>query len=435
MKKIITFLLGYICLFFLHGSSGVGSDEESVSVMEGDSVTLHTGVKTTQKYDVIWFFNKTCIARISGNLSYIPINVPCNIDNERFRDRMVLDHQTGSLTIMNITNTDSGEYNRVLLNSSGGSGTVFSVTVNVFFIVDTDRGSVSVMEGDSVTLLTGIQTNQPEMIKWYFNGFQIAVITGDLSYTCTDVQCKDADERFRDRLELDHQTVSLTIMNITNTDSGLYQLEINSRRGSISTFSTRIFIVVVSGVSAAERDEIKRKSVKEGESVTLYTGEIKNPNDLKMWYFNETLIAEITGDQSKICTDVRCEERFRDRLKLDNQTGSLTITNTRTTDSGDYKLNITSSSFSIKRSFSVSVTADRTGIYAAVSGVLMFLVASAGLIYFCKFHSRRKYIKTQQSHQSNAVEDSSSNQSVEANTPHESSSNQTESEAASETLT
>uniref|UniRef100_A0A8C2CHW3 Immunoglobulin domain-containing protein n=1 Tax=Cyprinus carpio TaxID=7962 RepID=A0A8C2CHW3_CYPCA len=433
MKKIITFLLGYICLFFLHGSSGVGADEESVSVMERDSVTLHTGVKTTQKYDVIWFFNKTCIARISGNLSYIPINVLCNIDNERFRDRMVLDHQTGSLTIMNITNTDSGEYNRVLLNSSGGSGTVISVTVNVFFIVDTDRGSVSVMEGDSVTLLTGIQTNQPEMIKWYFNGFQIAVITGDLSYTCTDVQCKDADERFRDRLKLDNQTVSLTIMNITNTDSGLYQLEINSRRGSISTFSTRIFIVVVSGVSAAERDEIK--SVKEGESVTLYTGEIKNPNDLKMWYFNETLIAEITGDQSKICTDVRCEERFRDRLELDHQTGSLTIMNTRTTDSGEYKLNITSGRFSIMRSFSVSVRADRTGIYAAVSAVLMFLVASAGLIYFCKFHSRRKYIKTQQSHQSNAVEDSSSNQSVEANTPHESSSNQTESEAASETLT
>ncbi len=109
-------------------------------------------------------------------------------------------------------------------------------------------------------------------------------------------------------------------------------------------------LVCVSGVSAADV-----KSVKEGESVILDPGVINNTNDLMTWYYNDVCIAEITGDQSQIYTD----ERFRDRLEV-NQTGSLTIRNTRTTDSGDYHLHITSSSFSVRRmrSFSVSVTGE-----------------------------------------------------------------------------
>ncbi len=115
----------------------------------------------------------------------------------------------------------------------------------------------------------------------------------------------------------------------------------------------------VSDVSDAERDEMKRKSVNEGESVTLNPGVIKNPNDLIAWHFNDICIAEITGEPRMIFTDVQCkdgDERFRDRLKLDHQTRSLTIMNITNTDSGEYKLQIISSSFSITRSFSVTVT-------------------------------------------------------------------------------
>ncbi len=123
-------------------------------------------------------------------------------------------------------------------------------------------------------------------------------------------------------------------------------------------------LVCISGAPAAPR-EIKRKSVKEGDSITLYPSEIKKPNDLMSWYFNDTLIAEISVDQSKTCTDVQCvdaDERFRDRLEVDHQTGSLTITNIDTTDLGLYKLQITSrnSSFIISsfKSFGVNVTGE-----------------------------------------------------------------------------
>ncbi|XP_026109689.1 uncharacterized protein LOC113082005 [Carassius auratus] len=213
-------------------------------------------------------------------------------------------------------------------------------------------GKVSVKEGYSVTLHTDVETNQQEEIRWYLNDVRIAVISGDLSFICTDVQCNEGNERFRDRLKLDHQTGSLTITNTRTTDTGEYKLQIISSRFSIQ----RTVSVTVTGVSAAERDEMKTKSVKEGESVTLDTHVINKPDNL-MWHV-------ITGDQSKIFTDIQFEDadgRFGDRLKLDNQTGSLTITDTRTTDSGLYQLQITSYS-SIRvtsvKSFSVTVTGE-----------------------------------------------------------------------------
>ncbi|XP_058616351.1 uncharacterized protein LOC131530214 [Onychostoma macrolepis] len=348
-----------------------GDDIDGVLLMEGDSVTLHTGVETNQQDSIKWYFNDTRIAQITGDLSKICTDVQCKDGVERFRDRLKLDHQTGSLTIMNIRTTDSGVY-KLLINNFD-SENIFNVIVHAR-ASGVDIDGVLLMEGDSVTLHTGVETNQQDKIRWYFNDTRIAQITGDLSKICTDVQCNEGTERFRDRLKLDHQTGSLTIVNIRTTDSGVYKLLINSSNIN----SENIFSVIVHGVPAVEQDKIKRKSVKEGESITLHSDGVKKTNHLKMWYFKDTLIAVITGDQSEICTDVQCEERFRDRLKLDHQTGSLTITDTRTTDSGLYKLQIFSSRFSIIKTFSVSVTAvpDSTVAAAVVAAVLLVAAAA-----------------------------------------------------------
>ncbi len=108
---------------------------------------------------------------------------------------------------------------------------------------DTD---VSVMEGDSVTLHTGVKTNQQEKIKWYFNDIRIAQISVDQRMICTDVQCKDGDERFRGRLKLDKQTGSLTIMNTRTSDAGLYKLQIiNSRISIMKRFSVSEYHLVL----------------------------------------------------------------------------------------------------------------------------------------------------------------------------------------------
>ncbi|XP_039538626.1 uncharacterized protein LOC120486581 [Pimephales promelas] len=271
----------------------------------------------------------------------------------------------------------------------------YSLSV-VFILLDNGvsgvgSDEVSVLEGDSVTLYTGVQTIQQEDIKWYFEDTRIAQINGDLSKFCTDVQCNKGTERFRDRLKLDHQTGSLTITHTRNTHSGEYTLKIITSR-----ISGNIFNVSVHGVSAAERDEVKRESVKEGESVTLHPGVIRKPSDVMMWYFNETLIAEITRYQSQICTDVQCKERFRDRLKLDHQTGSLIITHTTNTHSGEYQLQMIfiNSSFSITRvkRFSVSVIGSGlspgavAGIVVSVLLLVSAVVGAAGAVIYYRHH-------------------------------------------------
>ncbi|KAI2647588.1 SLAM family member 9 [Labeo rohita] len=134
------------------------------------------------------------------------------------------------------------------------------------------------------------------------------------------------DWRFRDRLKLDNQTGSLTITNTTTEHAGVYQLEINHIR---TLFHPKIFGGVKS-VSVLERDWV---------TLNFDLTEIMD-DDLIRWRFgNEnTLIAEINAeaDSFTVYDDV-LDGRFRDRLKLDKQTGSLTITNITTEHVGVYQ--------------------------------------------------------------------------------------------------
>ncbi len=89
----------------------------------------------------------------------------------------------------------------------------------------------------------------------------------------------------------------------------------------------------------ADTDAVESVSVTEGDSVSLNSRltEIQT-RDLIAWTFGypETRIAIINREDGIVSTFDGPDGRFRDRLKLDHQTGSLTITNIRTTDSGLY---------------------------------------------------------------------------------------------------
>ncbi len=112
---------------------------------------------------------------------------------------------------------------------------------------DTDAVKImSVMEGESVTLHTNITSHDTKFDRYYMDYiewswfrpeescnvkiFQLDVKTGDIRYH---------DEIFRDRLQIDNQTGSLTIRNIRTTESGFYQM--------YSTFTVVSFNVTVYG--------------------------------------------------------------------------------------------------------------------------------------------------------------------------------------------
>lgn len=83
----------------------------------------------------------------------------------------------------------------------------------------------------------------------------------------------------------------------------------------------------------------------EGENVTLNTGvgELQT-DDQVLWRFGseDTIIAKRYRNTNQISYNDAHDERFRGRLNMDNKTGSLSITNAKSTDSGVYHLQISS---------------------------------------------------------------------------------------------
>ncbi|XP_056304265.1 uncharacterized protein LOC130216396 [Danio aesculapii] len=435
-----------------------------ISVTKGDSVTLNTGVTEIQSDDyIMWSFkfkNKEIrIAKIYKQRNYI-----YDDENERFRHRLQLDEQTGSLTITNINKLHSGLYKVQIIDSD--------IRHKAFSIDVYGVKSLSVTEGYSVTLNTDVTEIQRfDQILWMFGPQETRIA----EIYRQNIDMFDSNEIFGDRLKMDRQTGSLTITNITTELSGLYKLTIISKRlNSHQTFTVTLYgplpipvissysttcntrsslspsvsrcsvlcsVVNVSAVSlswykgnsllssisvsdlsislslpleveyqdkntyscvvnntitnrtthldisqtcspcsgfklthtvknlnssAAEvfhADEPETISVMEGESVTLNTGVTKiQSNDQILWMFRhkntETRIAQILKPMTSVY-DSDINERFRDRLQLDEQTGSLTITNINKLHSGLYKLMIISGGVK-NRYFNIAVYAPLT---------------------------------------------------------------------------
>ncbi|XP_050951201.1 SLAM family member 5 isoform X2 [Labeo rohita] len=85
----------------------------------------------------------------------------------------------------------------------------------------------------------------------------------------------------------------------------------------------------------------KKSSVMEGDSVTFYTNSSElQVDDMIQWRFgNVKCVATVRNENTITCDN----ERFGERFKLDRRTGTLTIRNTSTKDTGHYEFTNTRS--------------------------------------------------------------------------------------------
>uniref|UniRef100_A0A673L1W4 Immunoglobulin domain-containing protein n=1 Tax=Sinocyclocheilus rhinocerous TaxID=307959 RepID=A0A673L1W4_9TELE len=344
----------------------------SVSVRKGESVTLNPATEIQTGDEIQWLFGAgdTLIAEIKGEAREIKVHDP----DWRFLGRLEL-KETGSLTIRNTKAAFTGVYTskirrgretlykRLIVSVEGESlWSVFSdhfslqcVSVFGYYKLCLKKKSLhwpilEVAMGESFTLNTATEINKDDWIQWRFNNEKEATIIAEIK-TRKIFKYDGPDGTFRDRLELDKETGSLTITNTRTEHSGFYTLKI--RRGTKETLY-KSFCISVREWMVAEM---------EGESVTLKPATEINKDDSIQWLYGDeeqqTVIAEFTGETGEIFTYAHVADgRFRDRLELDKTTGSLAIKNTRTELSGLYHLQIRSSSGLSYQTFSKLLIGD-----------------------------------------------------------------------------
>ncbi|XP_042604941.1 uncharacterized protein LOC122141486 [Cyprinus carpio] len=175
---------------------------KSVSVMEGDSVTLESDI--TKIYDEIQFeYDDSIIAKISRAAQNFSTS---DVPDERFRERLKLDDQTGSLTITNITTQHTGVYHLHIFNSRH--------TVHKSFVVNVCNTGV-----------TDIQKYGQLLWKFGGNDTLVSKINGTHPVFSTH-------ERFKDRI-LYHENGSLTIKGTRFEHAGSYRIVMSSSRNTL----------------------------------------------------------------------------------------------------------------------------------------------------------------------------------------------------------
>ncbi|XP_016096615.1 uncharacterized protein [Sinocyclocheilus grahami] len=360
--------------------------DETMSVMEGDPVILHTNLSEILNDDtILWAFGlkESVISQIARKNDLTSVFVA---DEVSFAGRLQVDHKTGSLTIRNTRNRHSGQY-KLTISREKTTSRIFQVDV-FDMVVETDGvKSVSVTEGESVILqndATELQKN--DLIVWRFG--DKGILLAKIDVETNKLSLNHADERFRNRLQLE-QNGSLTITNARPEHTGLYEVQIRGRESSqrflvsvsadFGWSSAVIAGIVVAGlllagllaavviyyrrmISQLQKQVAEEEKVEEmeGRTVVLNTGTTLQNGDEIKWWFGDNPITQ-NSEWAIKTTDINCDvtdERFRNKVQLGGRTGDLIISYIRTIHSGFYKVQISGKNRIKNKRFIVTVNVE-----------------------------------------------------------------------------
>uniref|UniRef100_A0A8C1RCJ2 Ig-like domain-containing protein n=1 Tax=Cyprinus carpio TaxID=7962 RepID=A0A8C1RCJ2_CYPCA len=197
--------------------------------------------------------------------------------------------------------------------------------------------SVSVLEGDSVSLNSDVKVQRDDQIRWTF-GPQNTRIAEIIKRDQINISFVSNDGRFRDKLQMDNQTGSLTIRNIRSEHTGLYKLTVISGETSLKSFSVTVYAplpspVITSNSSncSSSSSSSKRSSV---SNCSLLCSAVNVSAVTLSWYKGNSLLSSISVSDLSISLSLPLEVEYQEKNTyscvinnpISNQTTHLNIT-------------------------------------------------------------------------------------------------------------
>nr|XP_046228566.1 uncharacterized protein LOC124050264 [Scatophagus argus] len=275
-------------LLILSVSAAVLSAErEQVTKRDGETVTLHINKTTDPLKNYLWSYGPQHPVRVITIVTNGEVTV---VNGTRFGNRLHIHVETGSITISNLTTKDTGVFQVQIITETGLLTQNFNLTVQDNYVI-----THNVLVGNNVTLDPGVKQLQKEhnvswtlgenfsgkLIAWWKN-FEIFM-----------------EESFKDVLQLNPQTGSLSIIGVTKNQTGFYCVTI--LLGDYPHIRRQHSVRVFEPVSEPHVSRDTTRSLNDG-NCSIVCSEKNAPEVTLAWYSGEKEINHTSN--SDVCTNL-----------------------------------------------------------------------------------------------------------------------------------